>query len=117
MGCLPYVLCANGSRAKTARHDIATKEKTGNPLSASGLEFRSSLLALLQRAQARIDRVLAEQLLDAQELVVFRQTVGAAEGTVLIWPQFVATAMSAANIECSKNAGIFVLFTSFFRID
>jgi hypothetical protein len=43
----------------------------------------TSLLALLERAQAGIHGVFAKQLLDAQELVVFRQTVGAAQGTGL----------------------------------
>ena len=44
-----------------------------------GLRALPALLALLQSAQARVNRVLAEQLLDAQELVVLRQTVGTAE--------------------------------------
>src|SRR5690349_4228907 len=39
------------------------------------------LLALLQRAQAGINRVLAELLFDAQQLIVFRQPVGTAQGT------------------------------------
>ena len=41
------------------------------------------LLAFLQRRHAGIDGVLAELLFDAQELIIFRQTVGAAQGTGL----------------------------------
>src|SRR5208283_2485208 len=44
---------------------------------------RSDLLALFERAQARVNRVLTEQLFDAQKLVVFRQTIRAAQGTGL----------------------------------
>jgi len=43
----------------------------------------TTLLALLQRARAGIHHVLAEQLLDAQELIVFRQPIEAAEGAGL----------------------------------
>jgi hypothetical protein len=62
------------------------------------LTSRSALpqsLDLFQRARAGIHGVFAEQLLDAQELVVFRQTIRTAQGTGLDLAQFVATAMSA----------------------
>ena len=38
---------------------------------------------LRQSACARINRVLAEQMFDAQELIVFRQTIRAAQRTGL----------------------------------
>ena len=41
------------------------------------------LTSLWQRAHAGIDRVLAQQLLDAQQLVVFRQTIRATQAAGL----------------------------------
>jgi len=52
-------------------------------MSSSSLEFSS------------IDGILAEDFLDAQQLIVLANAVRAAERTVLICPALVATAMSA----------------------
>jgi hypothetical protein len=50
----------------------------------SGFEFfKERLTSFRQHARAGVNRVLAEQLLDAQELIVFRGAVGAAQRTGL----------------------------------
>ena len=54
-----------------------------------------TLLQVEESVHAGILGHVAQLLLDAEQLVVLGHAVGAAGGTVLIWPAFRATAMSA----------------------
>ena len=58
---------------------VSTAGFGSQSLVTSAATSRDLLPRLWQRARARINRVLAQQLFDAQELIVFRQPIGAAQ--------------------------------------
>ena len=84
-----------------------------SPILPGGPRRQGVLSRLLQFGP--VDRGRAEVFLDAQQLVVLGDAVGAAAQPVLIWPALVATAMSAMVVSSVSPLRWLMIGVNLFR--